>query len=412
MVAEIIAVGTELLLGEILNSDSQFLAQELSKLGIDVFYQTVVGDNEARLTQTIQTALSRSDLVITSGGLGPTHDDITKETLAAAMGVEMKLDEACLRDMEAYFARLNRPMAQVNVKQAVMPVGCIVLKNNNGTAPGGIIEKDGKIAIFLPGPPNEIVPMYHESVAPYLAAKSEEILFSKTLRIIGIGESSVEEKLSDFMRASTNPTVAPYAKTDEVTLRITAKCKSEDEAAALIAPAEEKIRAVLGDAVYGVDDDTIFAAVCRLLKEKNMKIAFAESCTGGLLAEKLTSVPGASEVLEQSFVTYSVRAKHDLLGVNEVALSEFGAVSEQVACAMAEGVKKRSSADIGVSVTGVAGPDSDEKGNPVGLVYVGVAGTNGTEVKKFTFAGSRERIRTRACVNAYAALRDYLVKRS
>lgn len=409
MVAEIIAVGTELLLGEILNSDSQFLARELSKLGINVYYQTVVGDNEERLTQTIKTALSRSDLIITSGGLGPTHDDITKETLAAAMGVELKLNETCLRDMEAYFARLNRPMVQVNVKQAIMPVDCIVLKNNNGTAPGGIIEKDGKIAIFLPGPPNEIVPMYQESVAPYLAAKSEEILFSKTLRIIGIGESNVEEKLSEFMQNSTNPTVAPYAKTDEVTLRITAKCKNEEEAERLIAPAEEKIRSVLGDAVYGVNDDTIFAAVCRLLKEKNMKIAFAESCTGGLLAEKLTGVPGASEVLEQSFVTYSGAAKHDLLGVNEVALSEFGAVSEPVAYEMAEGVRARSGADIGVSVTGVAGPDSDEMGNPVGLVYIGIAGKNGTVVKKFTFAGTRERIRTRACVNAYAAVREYLM---
>lgn len=410
MTAEIIAVGTELLLGEIVNTDSQFLAHELSKLGIDVFYQTVVGDNETRLKQTIQTALSRSDLIITSGGLGPTHDDITKETLAAAMGVEMELDEDCMRDMKAYFERLNRPMARVNEKQSIMPIGCIVLKNNNGTAPGGIIEKDGKTAIFLPGPPNEIVPMYKESVEPYLAAKSEEILFSKTLHIIGIGESNVEEKLSDFMKSSVNPTVAPYAKTDEVTLRITAKCRNEAEAAKLIAPAEEKIRTVLGSAVYGADGDTIFLAVCDLLKKKNLKIAFAESCTGGMLAEKLTDVPGASAVLEQSYVTYSVAAKRDLLGVSEVALSEFGTVSEQTARAMAEGVKRRSGADIGVSVTGVAGPDSDEKGNPAGLVYVGVAGEDGTEVKKFNFAGNRERIRTRACVNAYAMLREYLIK--
>lgn len=411
MNAEIIAVGTELLLGEILNSDSQFLAQELSQLGVNVFYQTVVGDNAERLTQTIQTALSRSDLVITSGGLGPTHDDITKETLAAAMGVEMKLNETCLHDMEAYFKRLNRPMVQTNVKQAVMPVDCIVLKNNNGTAPGGIIEKDGKIAIFLPGPPNEIVPMFKESVAPYLAEKSDGILFSKTLRIIGIGESSVEEKLSDLMRHATNPTVAPYAKTDEVTLRITAKCKNEQEAAGLIAPVEEKLRTVLGDAVYGVDDDTIYSAVCTMLKEQKLTIAFAESCTGGLLAERLTGVPGASGVLEQSFVTYSVRAKHKLLGVNEVALSEFGAVSEQVAREMADGVRRVSGADVGVSVTGVAGPDSDEKGNPIGLVYVGISRKDDTQVKKFTFAGNRTRIRERACVNAYAALRETLMKK-
>ena len=409
MTAEIIAVGTELLLGEILNSDSQFLAQELSKLGIDVFYQTVVGDNEKRLADTIKTALSRSDIVITSGGLGPTHDDITKETLAEAMGAELKLHEPSLRDIEAYFERTGRTMSKTNIKQAIMPVGCIVLKNNNGTAPGGIIEKDGKIAIFLPGPPNEIVPMYKESVAPYLREKSDGMLFSKTLRIIGIGESSVEEKLSELMKSSTNPTVAPYAKQSEVTLRITAKCKDENEAKLLIEPVEAKIRAELKDAVYGTDDDTIYSVVCEMLKQKNMCVSFAESCTGGLLAQSITSVPGASSVFSQSFVTYANSAKHSLLGVSEKTLDEYGAVSEQTAREMAKGALLVSGADVAVSVTGVAGPESDENGNPVGLVYIGLADSQNTYVKRFDFTGNREKIRMRACVSAYTMLREYLL---
>lgn len=410
MKAEIIAVGTELLLGEILNTDAQFLAGELSKLGIDVYYQTVVGDNAQRLTDTIKTALSRSDIVITSGGLGPTNDDITKETLAAAMGVELRLDEECLRDMKSYFERMGRPMADTNIKQAVMPVGGIVLRNNNGTAPGGIIEKDGKIAIFLPGPPNEIVPMYNESVMPYLRAKSDSALYSRTLRIVGMGESSVEEKLSGLMRNSLNPTVAPYAKTDEVTLRITAKCRSHDEAEGLIAPVEKRIRAVLGDVVYGSDGDTIYSVVCDMLRRRDMTVSFAESCSGGLLAEKMTSVPGASAVFRQSFVTYCDDAKNSLLGVARETLDKYGAVSSQTACEMAKGVLRVSGADIGVSVTGVAGPDSDERSNPVGLVYIGIADKNSVEAVRFTFAGNREKIRSRACVSAYDMIRKYLEK--
>ena len=411
MTAEIIAVGTELLLGDILNTDAQFLAQQLSKLGINVFYQTVVGDNEKRLTDTIKTALSRSDIIITSGGLGPTHDDITKETLAGAMGVGLKLHEPSLEAIEEYFKRTGRVMSQTNVKQAIMPEGCIVLKNNNGTAPGGIIEKEGKIAIFLPGPPNEIVPMFNESVIPYLSKKSDSMLFSKTLRIIGMGESSVEEKLSEFMKNSTNPTIAPYAKQSEVTLRITAKAKDENEAKKLIEPVEEKIRRELGDVVYGTDNDTIYSVVCDMLKQKNMHVSFAESCTGGLLAQSITSVSGASGVFSQSFVTYSNDAKHNLLGVSEETLKEYGAVSEKVASQMAKGALEVSGADVSVSVTGVAGPESDERGNPVGLVYIGLADGENTIVKEFNFTGNREKIRMRACVSAYAMLREYLLNK-
>lgn len=408
MTAEIISVGTELLLGEILNTDAQFLAEELSQLGIDVYYQTVVGDNEKRLTDTVKTALSRSDIVITSGGLGPTNDDITKETLAAAMGVEMKLDDECLRDVKNYFERIGRPMADTNIKQAVMPVGCIVLRNNNGTAPGGIIEKSGRIAIFLPGPPNEIVPMFNESVKPYLRAKSDLSLYSRTLRIIGTGESNVEAKLSELMRTSVNPTVAPYAKTGEVTLRITAKCKTEHEAERLIEPIEEHIRAVLGSDVYGTDDDTIFSVVCGMLRERGMTVSFAESCTGGMLAEKMTSVSGASEVFNQGFITYSNEAKHKILGVDGKTLEKYSAVSEKTACEMAAGAQSRSGADVAVSVTGVAGPNSDGASNPVGLVYIGIADKNSSSAFRFNFTGNREKIRVRACISAYDLLRRYL----
>lgn len=411
MTAEIIAVGTELLLGDILNTDAQFLAQQLSKLGINVFYQTVVGDNEKRLTDTIKTALSRSDIVITSGGLGPTHDDITKETLASAMEVGLKLHEPSLKKIEDYFKRMGRIMSQTNVKQAIMPEGCIVLENNNGTAPGGIIEKDGKVALFLPGPPNEIVPMFNESVFPYLCQKSDSMLFSKTLRIIGIGESSVEEKLSELMKNSINPTVAPYAKQSEVTLRITAKAKDENEAKKLIDPVEKKIRCELGDAVYGTDNDTIYSVVCDMLRQKNMRVSFAESCTGGLLAQSITSVSGASNVFSQSFVTYSNDAKHRLLGVSEETLEKYGAVSEDVAMQMAKGALDVSGADVAISVTGVAGPDSDENGNPVGLVYIGLAGGEDVIVKEFNFTGNRDKIRMRACVSAYTMLREYLLNK-
>ncbi len=409
MTAELIAVGTELLLGEILNTDSQFLAKQLSQLGINLYYQTVVGDNKERLCDVIKTALLRSDIIITSGGLGPTSDDITKEMLSEVMGAPLYLDDECVGDIKSYFNYMNRTMPDSNIKQAYMPQGCIVLKNNNGTAPGGIIEKDGKIAIFLPGPPNELVPMYNESVLPYLYKKSDSVLFSKTLKIIGMGESGVEEKLFDFMKNSTNPTVAPYAKANEVTLRITAKAKDKEEAKGLIEPAEEYIRKTLGECVYGADDDTIYSVVCDMLDKKNMRVSFAESCTGGLLAQSMTSVSGASKVFEQGFVTYSCDAKKRLLNVDEDTLEKYGAVSEECAKEMASGALNASGADVAISVTGVAGPGSDERNNPVGLVYIGIADKNFSKAYKFNFTGNREKIRVRACTSAFDILRKYLM---
>ena len=409
MDAEIIAVGTELLLGEILNSDAQFLAGELSRFGINVFYQTVVGDNHDRLMSTIRTALERSDIVITSGGLGPTHDDITKETLAEAMGVQLELHEESLERMKSYFNRIGRYMSPTNVKQAMMPKGCIVLPNNCGTAPGGIVEKDGKAAIFLPGPPREITAMFRESVEPYLRAKAQGILYSKTLRIFGMGESAVEEVLSEFMRSAVNPTIAPYAKTDEVTLRITAKCIDEKEGEALIAPVEQKIREVLGDCVYGIGDDTLFSVVSDELRKRRMTISFAESCTGGMLAAGITDLEGASDIFCEGHVTYSNQAKMKYLGVSEATLSKFGAVSAQTAEEMAKGLRLASGADIALAVTGIAGPGGGSDEKPVGLVYIGISAPDMNWTREFRFHGDRDRIRRRTCMEAMELVRKYLI---
>ncbi len=410
MVAELLCVGTELLLGEILNTDAQFLASELAKLGINVYHQCVVGDNPTRLKEAVLLALSRSDLVITSGGLGPTADDLTKETVCEAMGVNLIKDERSLERIRTYFDKMGREIAKINEKQAYLPSGCIVLDNNCGTAPGGIIEKDGKIAIFLPGPPHELKQMYTESVRPYLLKRTDSILYSKTLRIAGIGESRVEELLSNLMQSSTNPTIAPYAKTDEVTLRLTARCKDDTEGEQIIKPVEEKIRSVLGNAVYGINDDTIYSCVLNMLRENNMHISFAESCTGGLLTSRLTDLPGASAVLAESYVTYANEAKTKILGVDARLLKEKGAVNTQVCAAMAEGLSRRSGADLAVSITGVAGPDTDDFNNPVGLVYIGLCNGKETKVHECRFTGSRERIRNRAAMRTYLILHQYLTE--
>ena len=366
MNAEIIAVGTELLLGEIVNTNAKFLAEELSSLGINVYYQTVVGDNHDRLLDTIRTALWRSDIVITSGGLGPTHDDITKETLAEMMGIPLEMHDESLQRIKNFYVKMNKPMPKVNEKQAMMPAGCTVLRNNHGTAPGGIIEKDGKIAIFLPGPPRELEPMFREKVFRYLREKSKEMLYSKVLRIHGMGESAVEEKLADMMKHWRNPTVAPYAKDDETTLRITAKCADESDGEILIIPIETQIRAILGDAVYGTGNDSLCRIAMEELRKRKMTIAFAESCTGGMIASQLTDIPGASAVFCESVITYSNEAKIRYLSVSRDTLKKHGAVSSEVAYEMADGMKRRSLADMVVSATGIAGPEG-EGSKPVGL---------------------------------------------
>lgn len=397
MNAEILSVGTELLLGEILNTDAKFLAEELSKLGISVYYQTVVGDNRERLQAALELALSRSDLVIASGGLGPTPDDLTKEVIAECMGEELVLHEESLQQIRAYYARVQRDMPKSNIKQAMLPKNGIVLPNHNGTAPGCIIEKNGKIAIMLPGPPHELQMMFTESVQPYLLEKSGCILYSRTLKLFGIGESKVGEVLSDLMDAQ-NPTVAPYAETAGLHLRLTARCQSRAEGEKMLAPVEAEIEKRVGEYIYCREDRSLADVVVGMLLEKNMTISAAESCTGGLFAKMITDFPGVSAILSESFVTYANEAKMQYLGVSHDTLEQYGAVSEQTAREMAAGVCQKTGADVGIGITGIAGPGGGTPEKPVGLVYAGVCIRGKVTVQALHLSGTRDKIRQSACL--------------
>lgn len=409
MTAELISVGTELLLGEILNTDAQFLASELSMLGIDVYHQCVVGDNPERLAECFKTALGRADIVIASGGLGPTPDDLTKEIISECMGEKLVLHNESLERMKAYFARVGREMCDNNIKQAMLPENCIVLPNNNGTAPGCIIEKNGKTAVMLPGPPAELQGMYLESVKPYLELKSENKLFTRTYHIFGIGESKVAELLSDLMEKSTNPTVAPYAKSGEVYLRIAAKAKTAEESDAVMKETDGKIRELLGDMIYSTDGKGLPETVFELMREKGLTVSAAESCTGGLFVKLITDFSGSSAVLNESYVTYANEAKVRLLGVDEEAIKRFGVVSAEVARSMAEGVRKRSGADIGVGITGIAGPTGATPDKPVGLVYAAVSFGGETTVNELRLSGKRGEVRYKTCLNVFDMIRRRII---
>ncbi|MCI5808521.1 MAG: competence/damage-inducible protein A [Oscillospiraceae bacterium] len=372
MTGEILCVGTELLLGDIINTNAAFLARELAALGIGVYHQTVVGDNGGRLREAVELALSRSDLLVMTGGLGPTYDDITKETATEALGKKLVWNQQAYDRMEAYFARTGRVMSENNRKQAMMPEGAVVFQNENGTAPGAAMESGEKVIVLLPGPPSEMEPMFCNQVRPYLEGKTGQTFLSRTVHLFGIGESAAEEQLRELMESSHNPTVAPYAKTGEVLLRVTAAAKNEQEAKKLLAPAVEEIQKRMGPYVYGVDVGTLQNAAVTALRQKGLTVSTAESCTGGGVAKRITEVPGASQVLQTGICTYTNRMKAELLGVKERTLQNYGAVSERTALEMAQGVRIRTGADIGVSVTGVAGPDPSE-GKPVGLVFVSVS---------------------------------------
>ncbi|HBF4080229.1 competence/damage-inducible protein A [Clostridioides difficile] len=417
MKAEIISVGTEILLGDIVNTNSQFLAKELASLGIEVYHQSTVGDNKQRLLECFDESLKRSDFVITTGGLGPTGDDMTKETAAEYFGQKLELDKPSLEVLESFFVKTGKKMAENNMKQVYFPKDAIVLKNNNGTAPGAILKKDGKFIIVLPGPPREMKAMFNESVKPYLQQFTNEMLVSKTLRLYGIGESNLELEILDIINEQTNPTVALYAKELEVTIRITAKAENEREAFKLIKPVEEKIKSRVGKYVYTEGDISISEgetaledAVSKLLVEKNLTIAVAESCTGGLVSSSLINYPGISSVFLEGCVTYSNDSKMKRLGVKRETLEEFGAVSEQTAIEMAEGVAKGLKANIGISTTGVAGPDGGTKEKPVGLVYTAIYINGKTIVKKNIFNGDRRKIRLRATRDLLNELRIQLEK--
>ena len=407
--AELIAVGTELLLGNIANTDAQMISQGLSQLGINVYYHTVVGDNPQRVRQAVDIARGRADILITTGGLGPTCDDLTKVAVAQAFGKELVYHEPSAQRIRERFAQRGTPVTENNFQQAMVPEGCTVLDNDWGTAPGVAFQADGTHVLMLPGPPRECAMMFRHRALPYLQKLSDGVIASRTVKTFGIGESAAEALLRDLMHPLHNPTLAPYAKPTGTELRITAHAPTREEALRLIAPVEEQVKAILGDKVIGVDVDSLEEVCFALLKDRGLTVGTAESCTGGLLAKLLTDLPGSSALFRGGVVSYTNGVKAGLLGVPQDLLDRYGAVSPQVAEAMARGAKAALGCDIALSTTGVAGPDADDRGNPIGLVYLGLAWGDQCRVTEFR-AGpvERERVRRQAAQTALDLLRRHL----
>ncbi len=410
MNAEIISVGTELLLGQVVNTDTAIVAQELSALGINLLYSAVVGDNPQRLRHAVETSLSRCDLLIMTGGLGPTTDDLTKETVALCAGKKLVLHEESLRRIQSYFN--EKHVSENQAKQAYLPEGCTVLRNDNGTAPGCAFQaENGCTVIMLPGPPSELAPMLKNQAVPYLKKSQEAVIVSHNVHIFGRGEAPVAQLMDDRMNGE-NPTLAPYAKEGECYLRVTAKAKDEESADKMCRPLIDEIRRRLGDFVYSVDVESLEEVVVSLLREKGKTLATAESCTGGLLSKRLTDIPGSSEVFHMGCVTYANEAKEALLYVPHEILERHGAVSPETAKAMAEGVVKRSGSDIGVGITGIAGPDGGTAEKPVGLIYIALSDGRETWVVKRSPIGrtkSRRWHRHCAASQALDMVRRYLL---
>ncbi len=411
MVVELISVGTELLLGNIVNTNTQFLAEKCALLGLSMYYQEVVGDNRNRLAGVIRTALNRSDIIILTGGLGPTEDDMTKEVCMEVMGVPLTEDSHTRQRIEQYFKNSDyKVIPENNWKQSMVPEGAIILDNNNGTAPGLIMEKEGKTAILLPGPSAEMKPMFINQVFPYLKKRQPEVIRSQMVKICGIGESQVEDILLDLINGQSNPTIATYAKIGEVHIRVTAKAADEDGAKRLVKPVVKEIKARLGDYVYSTkENETLEQAVVRLLQKYELKVTTAESCTGGLLAGRIVNVAGASDVFHEGFITYSNKSKRKYLDVSKSTLKKHGAVSEQTAKEMATGGVFSTDCDACVAVTGIAGPDGGTEEKPVGLVYIATYMKDKVNVQRYQFKGDRAKIREQAVVKALDLLRRSLL---
>lgn len=407
MKCEIISVGTELLLGQIANTNSKFISEMLTTLGIDVYFQTNVGDNKSRLLECLKIASERSDLIILTGGLGPTIDDLTKETVAEFFSLRLVEDIDTKLKIQSYFKRSKRNLTQNNYKQSLFPEGAKILPNDNGTAPGFIIEKNKKIVVVLPGPPVELIPMFKNYVYSYLKPLSDEIIVSKVIKMFGISESQVDEMVNNLL-VSQNPTVAPLVGNGIVTLRITAKSDDPLKAKNMIDEYEKNIRKLLGEYIFGVDDDTLESVVLNLLKTKNLTLSTAESCTGGLLSKKITDIPGASEIFKFGAITYSNESKEEILGVSKNTIEKYGAVSEETAREMAVNVKDIAKTDYGLSITGIAGPSGGTPNKPVGLVYIGLAYKDAVYIKKIISNGNRDKIRLNSAMNALDMLRRHL----
>ena len=396
MKAEIITVGTEILLGDILNTNCRYLSRELAAMGIEMYYQITVGDNEERLLKTLEESLNRSDIVICTGGLGPTEDDITKEVCAKYFGYKLELHKPSLDAMIERFKHMNRVPTKNNEKQAYFPKEAYILKNDNGTAPGCIMEKEGKMIVVLPGPPKEMESMFENYVKPYLSKLTDDVIESEVLRIIGVGESKVENDILDIIDSQTNPTIATYAKGYECTLRITAKAKSVEEAKELIKPMSDEMKRRFGQSLYATGETSIEEVVAKMLVENNLKIAVAESCTGGMVSASLINYPGISSVFMEGCVTYSNEAKMKSLGVKKETLDVYGAVSDNCAKEMASGVAARYNTNVGIATTGIAGPGGGTDEKPVGLVYFGIYINGKVISKKYVFNGDRQGVRERA----------------
>lgn len=413
MVVELISVGTEILLGNIVNTNATYLAEQCALLGCSLYRQSVVGDNEARLEEAVRQALGRADIIILTGGLGPTKDDLTKEIVSKVFGRALYPDEHTKERITAYMQKLGRScITENNWKQAMIPEGAIILDNENGTAPGIILEdhENGKTAILMPGPPSEMHPMFEKDIAPYLNKQQPEGIYSRMVKICGIGESAAETMVADLMDKQSNPTLAPYAKTGEVHFRITAKARTKEEAEEMIAPMLEEMQKRFGKAIYTTEESvTLEETIVELLKQKHFTVTTAESCTAGKLAGRIMNVAGASEVYNEGYITYANEAKEKLLGVKHETLEQFGAVSEETATEMAIGAAKEAGADAALSVTGIAGPGGGTPDKPVGLVYIGCYVQGKVYVKKCQFTGNRERNRDSSVVQALTLLREKLL---
>lgn len=409
MVAEIISVGTELILGNVANTDARDISEKLSELGITVYYHTVVGDNPERLAGAVEIAKGRADIIITTGGLGPTCDDLTKQVLASSFGLKLVFDEKEAEGIKAYFDKglHGAVMTENNLQQAYLPEGCTVFHNEWGTAPGCAFMAQGMHVIMLPGPPGECNAMFKNCAMPYLRNLSKDVIVSHNIHIFGQGESFVEAQLRDIMNGLTNPTLAPYAKEGEVMLRVTAKAAAREEAEAMMLPVIKNVREILGDLIYGIDSDSLEETAFELMRERGLTLAVAESCTGGLLAKRITDISGASKVFLAGATVYSTDSKVRLLGVDAKLLEEKGVVSREVAEAMAVCVREKLGADIGIGITGLAGPGGGGT-HDVGSVFAALCAGGETFVRELHLGAGRNRIRIMAVNHSLDMLRRYL----
>ena len=411
MTVELISVGTEILLGNIVNTNAAYLSEQCAGLGLSCYFQSVVGDNEERLGMVLKCAMERSDIVILSGGLGPTEDDLTKETAAKLCGLELVMDEGWKNRIAEFFAARGITPTENNWKQALVPRGAIVLDNPNGTAPGIIIERENTKVILLPGPPGELIPLFDSAVRPYLERLNPGALYSQTVKICGVGESMAETMVKDLIDTQTNPTIATYAKQGEVHIRVTAYAEDAKEAKKLTKPIVKELKSRFGADIYTTEEDvTLEKSVLDLLLANRLTLTCAESCTGGLLSARLVDVPGSSEVFKSGLVTYSNKAKRKLLGVKKATLQKHGAVSAKTAEEMAKGAAFISKCDVTVSVTGIAGPDGGTKEKPVGLVYIACQIKGKVTVKEYHFSGNRQKVRESAAAAALTLMRGCILE--